>query len=77
MGITTPLPSESAAYHHTEWLTHSLDPLHLRVSVSRLASLARFPGYNKYVYEILGRFESACLAPNEYTYRALLRVCTR
>lgn len=37
----------------------------------------RFPGYNRYVFEILGRLESAHLAPNPETYRALLRLCAQ
>jgi pentatricopeptide repeat protein len=36
-----------------------------------------FKGYNNLVYELLGRLEGSGLAPDEVTYRALVRVCAQ
>lgn len=53
--------------HSTVFLTHNSQP----------TRFVRFPGYNSYVYELVGRLESASLAPNPDTYRALLRLCAQ
>lgn len=65
-----------SASHHTtrplHCLSHPPSP-----QTPKTTRLVRFPGYNSYVYELLGRLESASLAPNPDTYRALLRLCAQ
>ena len=36
-----------------------------------------FPGYNDFIYEVLGRMEGAGLQPNEVTYNTLIKICGR
>jgi len=36
-----------------------------------------FPGYNDFVYEVLGKMEAAALEPNQVTFNNMIKLCGR
>ncbi len=82
--IPTYTPPTISPFHtHTHIHTHLSGSPAIHPSQSSLHAFTytypyvRFPGYNAYVTELLGRLEASNLAPNADTYRALLRVCAQ